>query len=198
MAAYIGLKRKLHCEGNYSTNFWFPHGAMIKVCQSVVLPSLTELKKKKRKKFLLWDRVKSFQPQKMESLFIHVLLSWKHFHVVVDPARIFKGTNQLRCTLPLWKCQHWAPERPRVVWEGTQLYAPALQRYLPGATRKQEVARRHGSAKHPGPINTDWPVTEGSGNSLQWMHFVKLSISVTIVSYVWTTTFCFLWKVPMK
>ena len=65
-------------------------------------------------------------------------------------------------------------------------------------------ARRHGSAKSyssaklPGPTITDWPFTEGSGNSLQWMHFGKLSISVTIFSYIWTTTFCFLWKLLMK
>lgn len=44
MAAEIGLERKLHLEGDYSTNFWFPHGAMITVCQSEVL-TLLELKR---------------------------------------------------------------------------------------------------------------------------------------------------------
>lgn len=121
-----------------------------------------------------------------------------------DIFRIFKGANQLRCPLSLWKCQRWAGERPHRVWDGAQLYVPVLQRYLPGAARKQEVARRHGSAKSyncarlPGPTNTGWPITEGSGKPSQWMHFGKLSISVKIFSYVWTTTFCFLWKLPMK
>ena len=42
MAAEIGLERKLHLEGDYSTNFWFPHGAVITECQSEVL-TLSEL-----------------------------------------------------------------------------------------------------------------------------------------------------------
>lgn len=64
--------------------------------------------------------------------------------------------------------------------------------------RRQGSAKSYSCARLPGPTNTDWPVTEGSGNSLQWMYFHKLSIAVTIFPYVWTTTFCFLWKLMMK
>jgi len=48
-----------------------------------------------------------------------------------------------------------------MIWEGAQLNAPVFQHYLPRGARKQEVARRHGSARSyscariPGPTNTN-------------------------------------------
>jgi len=67
-------------------------------------PKLDRVKKKKKEIIAVgWSRT---FPDSEDGVSIHVLFSSKHFCVVVDPTRIFKGANQLRCPLSLWKCQH--------------------------------------------------------------------------------------------
>lgn len=140
----------------------------------------------------------------MNPLFICVLLSSKHFCVVVEPPRIFRGVNQLRCPFSLWKCLRWTPETTHALGRGTALRTctPALPA---GADGKQEVARRHGSARsyscdRPGqetwfsqelqlcwapkdPPTLRFPTEdppEGSGNSLSSIHYFQ---------YLWGNVF---------